>query len=156
MIKRFLFLCAILVTLTTCERDDICIDETTPDLIIKFLDATDTENTKSVNNLKIKIIDTEIDTIISSGDSIFIPIRIDSDVTRLSLTNQIDLLDIRTDTLTLNYDREETFVGRACGFKLTFNSLSIQSTNNWIQNSNTVNEPQNIENEAAAHITISH
>ncbi len=156
MNRSFIILLLVFFAVSACERDDICIDETTPELIIKFLDAADTENTKSISNLKIKILDTEIDTLIRSGDSIFIPLRIDSDLTQLSLTNQIDSQDVRTDTLSINYERVESFVGRACGFRMIFNNLVLQSTSNWIQNSNTVNEPQNVDNEAAAHLTIAH
>lgn len=156
MYRKIILLIVLVLALTACERDDICIDETTPELIIKFLDAADTESTKAISNLKIKILDTEIDTLIRSGDSIFIPLRIDSDITQLSLTNQIDSQDIRTDTLSLSYERVESFVGRSCGFRMIFNNVVLQNTSNWIQNSNTVNEPQNVDNEASAHLTISH
>jgi hypothetical protein len=155
--KRSLFIVVFILALTGCERDDICIDETTPDLVLKFLDATDGTLTKGVSGLKIKILETEIDTLILSGDSIFIPLRIDSNITKYSMTNQVTTDDIRTDTIVISYDREEVFVGRSCGYKMNFNALTIESaTNNWIQNIAPVNSPLNIENETAAHINITH
>ncbi|NNC69471.1 MAG: hypothetical protein HKN90_01460 [Flavobacteriaceae bacterium] len=157
--NRFNFIIALLtiIILISCERDDICIDETTPDLIFKFLDVTDGTLTKGVSGLKIKFLETEIDTIILSGDSIFIPLRIDRDTTKYSMTNQISTDDVRTDTIVISYERQEVFVGRSCGYKMNFNALKIESsTTNWIQNITTVNSPLNIENETAAHINITH
>lgn len=157
MKRSLLIIITIIFTITSCERDDICIDDTTPELILKFLDATDESLTKGVSGLEIKFLETEIDILTETGDSIFIPLRVDSDTTKYSLTNQVATDDIRTDTIVISYEREEVFVGRSCGYKLIFNNLKIESsTNNWIQNISTVNNPQNIENESTAHINISH
>lgn len=158
--KRFniLFMLFAIIAVISCERDDICIDETTPNLIIKFFDATDETLTNSVSNLEIKYLDAAIDTVLTeSGDSIFIPLRIDSDTTKYSLTNQIATDDIRTDTIVLSYEREEVFVGRSCGFKMIFNNIKIESTtNNWIVTTDLATDIQNIENETTAHINISY
>ncbi|MDJ0644986.1 MAG: DUF6452 family protein [Flavobacteriaceae bacterium] len=156
--KRSLLLIALIITtITSCERDDICIDETTPNLILKFLDAADENLTKGVSGLEIVYLESDFDTLSGTGDSIFIPLRIDSDTTKYKLTNQITTDDIRVDTIVVSYEREEVFVGRACGFKMVFNNIKIESsTTNWIQDIETVENPQNIENETTAHITISH
>ena len=157
MKRSLLFIIIIILVTLACERDDICIDDTTPDLILKFLDATDDSLTNPVSSLEVIYLETELDTLTLSGDSINIPLRIDLDTTKLKLTHQIATDDIRTDTLVLSYDREEVFVGRSCGFKLTFNNLKIESTtNNWIQSISTANNPQNIEDETTAHINISY
>ena len=156
MKRTLLIIVVIIFTIVGCERDDICIDETTPNLILKFLDASDENLTKGISNLEVKYLGLDKDTVVS-GDSVFIPLRIDKDTTRLSLTNQIATDDIRTDTIVLSYEREEVFVGRSCGFKMIFNNIKIEShTENWIQNTSIANSIQTIENETAAHINISH
>jgi hypothetical protein len=66
------------------------------------------------------------------------------------------------DVITINYDIEEVFVSRSCGFKAIFNNVSISSdiSNDWIIGltetlENTITIPT-IDNETAAHVKIFH
>lgn len=139
--------------LVSCERDDICIDDITPHLIIRFYDATDTTLVKSVTQLSVKMLDIEANYISNSTtDSIALPLISSADFTKFVITNESN-----SDTITINYTPEAVFVGRSCGYKSIFNNLDLQVTDdgeNWIQSFNIIS--QQIENETSAHVKIFH
>ncbi|MDH5413935.1 MAG: DUF6452 family protein [Flavobacteriaceae bacterium] len=153
MKKLFLLLFLISVGFLSCERDDICIDDITPHLIIRFYDATDTTLVKSVTQLSVKILDIESNYIVNNTtDSIALPLIPSADFTKFVLTN-----DTNSDTIMVNYTSEAVFVGRSCGFKSIFNDIDLQETDdgeNWIQSFNIIS--QQIENETSAHVKIFH
>ena len=66
------------------------------------------------------------------------------------------------DILTIDYEIEEVFVSRSCGFKAIFNNVTVTSdvSNDWIIGltetlENTITIPT-IDDESAAHIQIFH
>ena len=160
--KKTLFIILILIiSITGCERDDICIDEITPNMVVKFFDNQDNTIAKSVSNLSAKIINgSQIDSIsLLVNDTIAsIPLKVTEDITQYILTiNSGNVSESIRDTITLSYIREEVFVGRSCGFKTVFKDVIISNTtNNWIQNIETLDSPQNIENEIDTHVKIFH
>ena len=106
----------------SCERDDICIDEITPKLIIRFYDFENPELFKDVANLKVNIEGVEEDyvneTITSLTDSISLPINVAENRTRYVLTLQeTDILEQEEnpDVLVITYTQEDVFVSRPCG-----------------------------------------
>ena len=153
MKKLFLLLLLMFAGLVSCERDDICIDDITPHLIIRFYDATDTTLVKSVAQLSVKILEIEANYISNSAaDSIALPLISSADFTKFVITNESN-----SDTITINYTPEAVFVGRSCGYKSIFNNLDLQVTDdgeNWIQSFNIIS--QQIENETSAHVKIFH
>jgi len=161
MKKAFLILIILIITISSCERDDICIDPITPNLIIRFYDNDNPTDFKSVSRLSVEIIGVEIDTLIlGTSDSIVIPVKVTENMTQYVLTiNSNNGANLNRDTITVNYTREDVFVGRSCGYKTIFNNIEVinnTNTNKWIlgiQNSET---PQHIENETTAHVKIFH
>ncbi|HFS67451.1 MAG TPA: hypothetical protein ENK67_04490 [Flavobacteriia bacterium] len=161
MIKVILKISLIVLffTLTSCERDDICIDPVTPKLIVRFYDKTDTSLLKSVDSLQV-----EIDSLgvfipysfSASTDSIVVPLRVDIDETKFRFIEKFgNTTDEKTDDFTINYQREPVFVSRSCGYKVLFNNITISNlTNNWIDS--IAIKHQNILNEKEAHLTIYH
>ncbi|MGB5364492.1 MAG: DUF6452 family protein [Aureibaculum sp.] len=153
MKKLFILLLFIFAGFSSCERDDICIDDITPHLIIRFYDVTDTTLVKSVNQLSVKLLDIEANYLSNNNtDSIALPLISSEDVTRFVLTNETN-----SDTITVNYLPEAVFVGRSCGFKSIFNDLDLQVTDdgdNWIQSFKIIT--QQVENETSAHVKIFH
>ncbi len=154
-----IFLLVVLVFALSCERDDICIDPTTPKLIIRFYDANNIAELKPVDNLQIEI--DSLGTFIpfltaSTTDSIAVPLRVDIDYTKLKLyKNYEDILNEISDQFIVNYERELKFVSRSCGYKTIYNSISITNqTNNWIQSIEIVQ--QNILDEKERHLIIYH
>ncbi len=140
------------LAILSCEKDDICIEATTPSLIIRFYD----------NNIQTDLKKVLLDSVWSidrngieqykgvSIDSITIPLNLNENSTTYIIEN-----NSVKDTIKFNYDRDDVFVSRSCGYKTTFKNLQIESNStNWIKNIN-INYTT-IENDTAAHITIFH
>jgi len=159
------FLFALVVLLTHCEKDDICVDGDTPLLIIRFYDSENTSSLKEVPSLRVvglgqsSTVNTVDDR--SSADSIAIPLRINEANTRfLLIMDSADEDDVETgniDTLTFNYTTNEVFISKACGFVANFEGLTEELTvesENWIQNTEIVSPL--IQKQDSAHVKIFH
>ncbi|MGN7515850.1 MAG: DUF6452 family protein [Allomuricauda sp.] len=165
-----LLIAFILFYVSSCEKDDICVDGDTPLLVIGFYDIEDTTAFKRVPSVRIKSID--IDSILTnesfgdrsnSPDSLQVPLRSNAIATTYQIiSSSQDDADTgeetgNIDTLTISYDLGEAFVSRACGFVANYNNLSVsvsESAENWIQDI-TVVEP-NVENTNNIHVKIFH
>lgn len=135
--KKLLILIAVLMLcLTACEPDDICLEGTpgSPNLIVVFYDKNQTDTKKSVIDLQVKGLDMETLLYDSTTDSISLPIKTISSSTSFSLltTQNGNTLE---DIITFNYDPEDKFISRACGYKTRFNNLTFSTSNtlNWIE-----------------------
>ncbi len=162
MNNRIILLLVTLLCLNGCTKDDICSGETltTPLLIIVFKDIDNPLNLKNVPNLTI-IADYANDVEVYNGsavDSIAIPLRTGADNTRFRFSNENDQGTFNNiDIVSFNYQRQDIYVNRACGFKTTYSELESVldlDVNNWILNLDIEN--QIIEDETKAHITIFH
>lgn len=151
---------------SSCEKDDICVDGDTPLLILRFYNASDTTALKSVSALRIvgigngEAVNTFTDR--SSTDSVAIPLRINQANTQFQvILNSADDEDgIETgniDTLQFNYETQEVFISRACGFVANFDALQdslTTDTDNWIQNIEIVDTL--VTSQLNAHVKIFH
>ena len=163
---RSVFLILTIVFSMSCERDDICIDEITPKLIIRFYDFENPELFKDVANLKVNIEGVEEDyvneTITTLTDSIALPINVVGNQTRYILTlqeNEILGQEENADILEITYTQEDLFVSRPCGYKAVFNGVEIEleeDGENWIDDIVPQSDPLDINNESAAHVKIYH
>jgi len=159
-ISFLLVFCCVALVLSSCERDEICIDPITPKIILTFYDVDDAETEKSINDLAIEILDINksLDTV--GVDSIAIPLNIYVLQTTIVLTsNSRDNNLINRDTIRVSYETEDVFVGRSCGYKSIFKNVSInrdfgEPNERWIKS--LVLEQTEIENETEAHVTILH
>ena len=157
----FLF-CIIMHMLSSCERDEICIDPITPKLSIVFYDVEDVETPKPINDLAIKILDIDgedVDLDPTSSDSINIPLNIYALQTTIVLTtNSKDPNLINEDTLRIGYEPEDVFVGRSCGYKSVFKNVTIDTNfdddNKWLRSLTEIQTE--ILNETTAHVKILH
>ena len=140
-----------IISVFSCQ-DEFCVDNTTPQLIIRFYDKDSTPATKalsmvvSANNL-----DTLFDGI--TTDSIAVPL----DTQQETVTYKISIFDsINTqEELIINYNVEDIYVSKACGFKSVFRNFTFTSTNNsWITDSKQLTSE--ITNENSAHVQIFH
>jgi len=126
-------------------------------MIIRFYNATNISQIKPVTDLSINPVGYDDIYSIENLDSIVLPLDVTS--------NQI-IYNFSTgsnqDIITIDYDVEEVFVSRSCGFKAIFNNLTVTSdlSNDWIigltetlENTITITT---IENESAAHLQIFH
>jgi len=160
--KKYLFLLIVFLFSTSCETDTICIDETTPHLVIRFYNKDDISKFKKVTNLKVSVKNTLDESVqigsVSSIDSIALPLNVDLDLTKIYLTkNATDTSDGIENTFILNYSREEVFVSRSCGYKTIYNTINISDsniTNDWITNILVIKTE--VDNENQAHLNIFH
>ena len=164
--KRFravLLYILILLSVHGCEKDDICVEGDTSLLIIRFYDAENPLEIKSVTNLRVQGLgqDSPVDTFAdrSTLDSIAIPLRINQpDTGFLFISESADEDGMETgniDTLTFSYTTQEVFVSRACGFIANYNNLSDSlevDAENWIQSIEIITPT--INSFDAAHVEI--
>ena len=157
MRKYYLLLTLIPLLVSSCEKDDFCIEPITPNMVIRFYNATNITQTKSVEDLSVT--PEGFDELYSNAnlDSILIPLDVTSNQIIYNLSSESNI-----DIITINYDVEEVFVSRSCGFKAIFNNVSVTSdvSNDWIIGltetlENTITIPT-IDNETAAHVKIFH
>ncbi len=164
MKKYILYFTIITLFIAGCEKDEICLEETTPKLVIRFYDKEDPKEFKSVVNLNVQIEGIEGDYFDSkvSTDSISIPIKVTEDITKFKLTVNIDDgndTNDNTDIFNLNYTREDIFVSRSCGYKTIFHDAETTievDSDNWIFSIETVANPQDITNQKSKHVKIFH
>ncbi|WP_457611217.1 DUF6452 family protein [Lutibacter sp.] len=150
MKKNYIIIFIFLFTFLSCEKDDICVETTTPNLIIKFYDNDDQTVVKQITELTVWADSKDSIYVNKSLDSIFIPLNLNENFTRYIIENN----NIK-DTIKFIYNRNDIFVSRSCGYKTIFENFQIESnTTNWIKNISIINST--IDNEKAAHIYIFH
>lgn len=165
-----LLITTILFYVSSCEKDDICVDGDTPLLVIGFFDIADTTLVKNVASIRIRNID--IDSILTnssfsdrseSPDSLQVPLRSTATTTMYQIISEsaddeeTELETGNIDTLTISYELGEAFVSRACGFVTNYNNISVtlaEGAENWIQDIKVV-QP-NVENTNTIHVKIFH
>lgn len=168
--KKIIAILLFTITFTLgCERDDLCPadTQTTPRLIIDFLDVSDLESSKNVATLVVKGVGN--DSILEGYSAVtssqaILPLKTTEDSTQFSLYKDgvIDDDGIITgdeDIITITYTREQVYVSRACGYKTIFKGLNItleSVSDNWIQIIQPLNDNQSVEDETATHFKIFH
>ena len=160
--KLFLYI-LLLVSFSSCEKDDICAKGTpvTPRIIIEFYDAAQPTIVKNVIQLGV------IEPNVTSGiaftgvSKIQVPLKTNQNSTILHFIQNggdTNASNDNIDILTFNYQRVDEYVSRACGFKTLFylnetNPITLTAdSNNWIQNIQV--QQINIENENEVHVKI--
>ncbi|HKJ06339.1 MAG TPA: DUF6452 family protein [Flavobacteriaceae bacterium] len=152
MKKITFILLALLVLFSSCEKDDICVEETTPRLKIKFYNFENQEELKKANIDSIYLETYEVmqSTLNVSVDSVYVPLNL-----TVNTTNLIIAANSVSDTLSFTYSRNDEFVSRSCGFKTIFENVVLTNhTKNWIKLA--ILNTQTIENEEQTHISIYH
>ncbi|NBW27397.1 MAG: hypothetical protein EBR38_02350 [Flavobacteriaceae bacterium] len=159
-----LFIYLLIITFSSCEKDDICdaSTSTTPKLIIEFYDILNPIVKKNVTNLAVKEINTSSSLVFNGTSKIKIPLKTNLDLTKYSfILNSTDTAIDNEDFLQFNYTRQNLFVSRACGFKTNFTLNPITpfiktetSTPDgyWIQNVEIITS--NITTENEIHVKI--
>jgi len=141
-----------IILIVSCEKDDICLENTTPNLVLKFYDFENDTLTKTILIDSVRVIGYELidDFTATTLDSISLQLDLNAYKTAYQISSAETL-----DTIYFSYDRNDVFVSRSCGYKAVFENLTIDSlTNNWIKSyhiNNTI-----IDNDTTAHINIYH
>ena len=169
LLKTLSFLFIGLISVIGCERDEICIEEITPYLIIRFYDYDTPQFYKKVVDIKVELegveglYEDDGATIKPFTDSIAIPVKVTEDITKFKLTiSQIDEEENiveNEDDFILTYTRENIFVSRSCGYKTIYKDVltGLETDNdNWILTLEPTEDPLNIDNQESAHVKIYH
>ncbi len=145
-----------------CTRDDIC-DPTitaTPLLIITFKDNANITQAKNVTALSVRKNDADSTLVFrttEATDSIAIPLDTETDITELLfiLNDDGDEETTNGDLLKFTYQRDETYVNRACGFKTLYSQFNTEledDEDNWI--TSFIILQTTITDEIEAHLSI--
>jgi len=158
-IQKWLFLAVFSALALGCQKDDICPEgtETTPLLVIEFYDVEDPSRLKAVQNLVVKAAGKEVFLGPVTTNSISIPLKTDEGVTEYSFTANNNSSSENEDLINFSYDPQTEYLNRACGFKVNFTNIDVntqQDEDNWILSEIVLQE--NVENETEAHISIIH
>ncbi|MGB3776029.1 MAG: DUF6452 family protein [Leeuwenhoekiella sp.] len=165
MVKRYILCCLLfLLALSACERDDICAESTptTPLLVIAFFDENNRTQSKPIN-LEVSAVG-GMDTIKIENDTIIsIPLRTDATNTSFifyknrNIPGAVEDPDNR-DRVTFNYNINEIYIDRACGFKVNYDALTAQaiggSDDRWISDISINNST--IINDSTYQVSIIH
>jgi hypothetical protein len=135
MLKKYIFGCLFfLLALGACERDDICAASTptTPQLVIAFFDANNRTESKAIN-LTVRAVGLDDSITIKNDTIIRIPLRTDTTSTTFIFTKNPGILDAEEDPnnpdrVTFSYNINEIYIDRACGFKVTYDALTAQAS----------------------------
>lgn len=149
---------------SACEKDDICVDADTPQLVIRFYDFSDTTMLKEVQALNVQgVLGNTVFPVIAnvSLSEIKVPLRADATTTSFIISRNLTPEDASTadiDTITFVYERNKKFESRACGFVMNFNNIqgSIPvDANNWTKDIEVVT-PALTQNDTIANVKIFH
>ena len=161
MMKRTIFILFITVLFSafiSCESDDLC-DHTvnTPRLVVRFYHQNNTRTPFSIANLTVYGQGNSTPLVSSvTLDSLALPLRLESPTTYLFQT-VVSGTTTSTTTLTVSYTSEQSFVSKACGIKITYNTLSatIENANSsWLKGLSIKNTT--VDNEKKDHIHLYH
>ena len=146
-----------------CTRDDICPDDTqtTPLLVIKFMDISNPTQVKAVDNLRITLANTSQTEIVpATTDTLYkIPLNPITTSVDYNFTKGYEGTEPNTDAFNVTYQRgADIYINRACGFRTSFTdieaTIQAEGSANWMLG-NSINNTT-VENEDITHITIFH
>ncbi len=143
------FIFCVLIS-TACEKDDFCTQNpVTPKLILRFYDNIDKTSPKSVESLYVWA---------ENKDSIFVNIATDSLVLPLNGNTNRTIYNFSKngviEQFAINYNVENEYVSRSCGFKINFFDISFSPSNNWITDFTAIETT--LENQDTAHVQVFH
>lgn len=157
-----------IITFWACEKDDICIEGDTPQLVIRFYDIENPTEFKEVPGLRVvgagKGITVNTFSDRSNLDSIAIPLNPGENISEfLFIMDSADDEDGfeagNIDGLNFSYEIQEEFLGRACGFIANYDNLGSTTSpdsENWIQNIEIAKALVKKEDTLSAHVKIFH
>lgn len=152
----------------SCEKDDICGENTptTPQLIIEFYNNANPEELKDLSSVLVYGFNDQNEIVafqnvgINSSTSVKIPLRSDSNITKIGFHKSFDVDNPTSgnlDVINFSYNPNQVYVSRACGFKTVYEELSTNlevDSDNWVLGTEIVNSI--VENENEAHVKIYH
>ncbi len=184
MKKAYFLILLIFCISLSCEKDDICTEDTvtTPQLKLEFFDieTIEDQNPKNVFRFRAVGVGNGGPVVLLDGSSLdgtksvqktLLPLKTTTEdpngqafTTEYMLTRNysIDANGIEsgnTDMITISYTTSQVYVSRGCGFKTVFGNISItleDDGDNWIQVIQSVDDNQIIVDESETNFNIYH
>ena len=158
-VQNYILALVSLLILSSCEKDDVCVENDSVYINLVFFSVEDGSTAKSVSGFSLLDLNGDIvqnyDNTTVSAIALVLPTSETSYDLILQKRTEVDGLTINTnDTLNFNYIPKATYVSRACGYIRTYTDLSINSTSNWI-NEVIVNSSE-INSNSDEHVAILH
>ena len=158
-LKTYILALATLLVYSSCEKDDVCVENDSVYVNLVFYDVEDGSTAKSVSGFSLLDLNGDIvrnyDNTTIASIALVLPTSQSSYDLILQKRTEVDGLTVNTnDTLNFSYTPKATYVSRACGYIRTYTDLSIDSTSNWISGV-IVNTPE-INSNNEEHVAILH
>ena len=136
-VQNYIFALASLLIFSSCEKDDICVENDSVYVNLVFYNSEDGSTAKSVSGFSLLDLNGGIiqnyDNTTVAAIALVLPTGQSSYDLILQKRTEVDGSTINTnDTLNFSYTPKATYVSRACGYIRTYTDLSINSTSNWI------------------------
>lgn len=158
-LPTYILALATLLICSSCEKDDVCVENDSVYVNLVFYSAEDGSTAKSVSGFSLLDLNGDIvqnyDNTTVTAIALVLPTSQSSYDLILQKRTEVDGLSINTnDTLNFSYTPKATYVSRACGYIRTYTDLSNHSTSNWISEV-IVNIPE-INSNNDEHVAILH
>ena len=158
-VQNYILALVSLLILSSCEKDDVCVENDSVYVNLVFFSVEDGSTAKSVSGFSLLDLNGDIvqnyDNTTVSAIALVLPTSETSYGLILQKRTEVDGLTINTnDTLNFSYTPKATYVSRACGYIRTYTDLSNHSTRNWV-NEVIVNTPE-INSNNDEHVAILH
>lgn len=160
-LKHYFVIILILSGFTSCEKDDICVDNDSAYVSITFYSAENPETAKSVSNFSLKELTGSVIGSFENTTVASIALLLPADTNQYTVVFEQQIIDDQNsktlrDTLVFSYTPKVTFTSRACGFTRSYEDLSVslQGTPNWIQEIRVLQS--SITNTSDEHVAIYH
>lgn len=138
------------MAIVSCEKDDFCLETpVTPSLILRFYDDVNRTSIKSASELTVWAEGKDSLFVNVATDSLVIPLNPNANQTvyNLSKANVVE-------QFTIDYDSEDIYVSRSCGFKVNFFNAVYTPNNTWFTDITVIETT--IDNQNQAHVQVFH
>jgi len=175
--KKIIALLLLCLTITNCEKDDICSNETstTARLYMQFYNNINPDSRKNVFNFRVQGVGNDEvleDYNVQTASEVYLPLKTTENSTQFKLHNNYAIDDNGTpddetddfitgneDIITISYATKLEYVSRACGYKTVFENVTVtieDDGDKWIDFIQTTTDNEPISNETEAHFNLFH
>lgn len=125
----------VVFSMLACEEDDVCVGDGTPSMTVVFRDTFNHTNLKDSLTIHFsKTPDFEQSVLLYDkifSDSLKLPLGgLDTNTVYFKIQRRSNAV---ADVLTVNYQASTEYTSKACGFRMTYDEMGFQSTQNYIQ-----------------------
>ena len=139
---------------SSCEPDDVCSETNplTPQLVFRLYDSSQPNEFKSVDTLRVMSLGDQAPLEFINTDSIVFPLQVNAS----KINADLNISNMITDRIEIDYLSNDVYLNRACGFQSTFqiHTIEVDQPANWINSIEIVTNEVIID--TLAHVKIYH